>query len=91
MIYPATQVLFTVQTAHGQFELISSNNVAAPQFTQQQLEDGQINFIMTAVFQRPEYNVTVSDPYFTVGPIAGNLSYQFIAFPPFTSVNPFLR
>ena len=81
--YPDSQVTFTVQTAHGQFEFISSSgNQSTTQFTQQQLKAGQVQFRHDGSISAPSYNVTISDPYFTVGSVTGSVNYQFIPFPP---------
>ncbi len=80
--YPNAQVFFIVQTAHGQFETVSAPGVPLVNFTQQQVVSGVIQFHQDGSIAAPSYNVTVSDPYFTVGPVSRYINYQFIPFPP---------
>lgn len=81
--YPPAQVLFTISNCqHGQFELISASNTSTIQFTQQQLNTGQIQFVHDNTPVPPSYNVTVSDGFFTVGPVNSQVHFSLVNKPP---------
>ena len=82
--YPDTQVLFTVNDCqHGQFELITAKNSTTIQFTQQQIKANQIQFVHDNQPYPPAYNLSVTDGYFTVGPVNGDIHFILVNKPPF--------
>ena len=63
--YPSDQVLFTIRNLqHGQFQLVPALPVS--QFNQQQLLAQKVLFVQDSSASTPSYQVTVSDPYFTL-------------------------
>ncbi len=82
--YADTQILFTINDCeHGQFELIPAKNSSTIQFTQQQVKTGQIQFVHDNQPYPPAYNVSVTDGYFTLSPVSGNIQFSLINKPPF--------
>jgi hypothetical protein len=62
---------FTVSgVVGGQFEVVSSPGVALTSFSQQQITDGEIQFVHDGGELAPSYSVTVSDGALTHGPLA---------------------
>ncbi len=63
--YPSDQVLFTIRNLqHGQFQLVPA--IPISQFNQQQLLAQKVLFVQDGSANTPSYQVTVSDPYFTL-------------------------
>ena len=73
--YPPDQIWFQInQVQHGQFELLPSN-VSITRFTQQQVSAGQIQLRQDGSELSPQYNVSVSDPFFAIGPFPGQVIF----------------
>ncbi|MBS0350178.1 MAG: FG-GAP repeat protein [Proteobacteria bacterium] len=82
--YSDTQILFTVNDCqHGRFELIPAGNSSTIQFTQQQIKTGQIRFVHDNQPYPPAYNLTVTDGYFTLRPVSGDIYFTLVNKPPF--------
>jgi hypothetical protein len=63
--YPANQVMLIISgLQHGQFVL--SNGTAVTQLTEQQLAASNVTFVHDGSSITPSYQVTLSDPYFTL-------------------------
>ena len=63
--YPSDQVIFAISNLqHGQFQLVPA--IPISQFNQQQLLARQVLFVQDGSASVPSYQVTVSDPYFTL-------------------------
>jgi hypothetical protein len=59
---PAGSLLFSISAVlNGQFELLSSPDIAVTQFTQAQINTGQVRFVHAGNNQPPSFNVSVSD------------------------------
>ena len=57
-----SQLVFTVTAVSGgQFELVNNSGVAITSFTQQQVNDGQVQFVHDGNQAAPTYSLTVSD------------------------------
>ena len=66
--YPSDQVIIQVMNLkQGKFQLIPSNTPVS-QFTQKQLEEGDILFIQDNTPNSPAYQIVISDPYFKLTP-----------------------
>ena len=73
--YPPDQVWFEInEVQHGQFELLPSN-VSIIRFTQQQVNTGEIQLRHDSSELSPQYNVSVSDPFFAIGPFPGHVTF----------------
>ncbi len=73
--YPASEVNFTISNLqHGQFQL-APLNVSVQQFSEQQLLSNQVSFIHDGSRSAPTYQVSVSDPYFTVPPASASITF----------------
>ena len=67
---------FTVSgVTGGQFELVTSPGVAITTFTQQQITDGDVQFVHDGGEAAPSYSVTVSDGALTDGPLAATITF----------------
>ncbi len=74
--YPSDQVRFVItQLQHGRFELVTAANISVNQFTQQQVETGQIQLQQDGSELSPQYNVSVQDPYFSIGPFTAQVTF----------------
>lgn len=74
--YPPDQVRFMItQLQHGRFELVTAPNSSISQFTQQQIETGQIQLQQDGSELLPKYNISVQDPYFSIGPFAAQVTF----------------
>ena len=73
--YSGNQVMFVISNLqHGQFQLLpAQTNVT--QFTEQQLQNGQVQFVADGTASSPSYQVSVSDPYFTLAPAAAAVTF----------------
>jgi Cadherin-like/Putative Ig domain len=81
--YPDTQVLFIISDCqNGQFELIPARNATTIQFTQQQINARQIQFVHNNKPVAPGYQVTASDGYFTLGPVSSTINFTLVDKPP---------
>ena len=81
--YPNTQILFMISDCqNGQFELIPAKNATTIQFTQQQINLGQIQFVHNNKPIAPSYQVTAGDGYFTVGPVSSVINFTLVDKPP---------
>jgi hypothetical protein len=86
--YPDTQILFIISDCqNGQFELIPAKNATTIQFTQQQVNYGQIQFVHNNKPIAPSYQVTASDGYFTIGPVSSVINFSLVDKSP-ALVNP---
>lgn len=69
--YPSDQVVFTVSDLHyGWFKLLPNSMVT--QFTQQQLQAGQVILIQDGGANAASYQLSLSDPYFTLPSVTVN-------------------
>ena len=59
----------------GQFELVASPGVAITTFSQQQITDGDVQFVHDGGEAAPSYSVTVSDGALTDGPLAATITF----------------
>ena len=67
---------FTVSgVSGGQFELVASPGTPITSFTQQQVSDGDVQFVHDGGEAAPAYAVTVSDGSLTDGPSAASVSF----------------
>ena len=81
--YPDTQILFMISDCqNGQFELIPAKNATTIQFTQQQINLGQIQFVHNNKPIAPSYQVTAGDGYFTAGPVSSVINFTLVDKPP---------
>ncbi len=82
--YPDSQILFIIsECQHGQFELIPAKNMSTIQFTQQQVNTGQIQFVHDNAPTAPSYQVMANDGYFTMGPMSSAINFTLVDKPPF--------
>ena len=73
--YLPDQVWFQInEVQHGQFEWLPSN-LSITRFTQQQVNAGQIQLRHDNSELSPQYNVSVSDPFFAIGPFPGQVTF----------------
>jgi hypothetical protein len=73
--YPADQVKWTPGLVqYGQFRL-APLNISVMEFTQAQLAAGQVYFVQDGGRKAPGYQVSVSDPYFTLPSEPVNMSF----------------
>ncbi|MBS0350221.1 MAG: FG-GAP repeat protein [Proteobacteria bacterium] len=73
--YPSDQVVFNIiDLQYGQFQLAPSNNPIL-KFTQKQLNDGAVLFVQDGTVNIPIYKIVISDPYFTLLPLAANVTF----------------
>ena len=68
---------FTVSGAtNGQFELVASPGLEITSFTQQQITDGNVQFVHDGGESAPAYSITVSDGSMTDGPSVASISFS---------------
>jgi hypothetical protein len=80
--YPNNQVWWTADCEHGQFTLTSPGTVVVSQFSRQQLLANQVQFQHDGSKQPPSCNLTLSDGYFTLPPLASNITFISVNQPP---------
>ena len=86
--YPSNQIIFNINNVqHGRFKWVSANTTIV-EFTQEQLEENQIQFVQDGTTGMPSYQVGVSDPYFILSPTS-SVNVTFYVKPVFTQ-NQFL-
>jgi hypothetical protein len=72
----ATTLVYEVSgLTHGQIELVAEPGVAVTEFTQQQVDMGQVVFIHDGGELAPTYLVRVSDGVFADGPLACDIHF----------------
>jgi VCBS repeat-containing protein len=72
----ASALQFTVTgVSGGQFEAVASPGVSITTFSQQQITDGEIQFVHDGGELSPTYSITVSDGALTDGPLAATISF----------------
>ncbi|VAW51579.1 internalin, putative [hydrothermal vent metagenome] len=72
----AADLTITVSgVAQGQFELVTAPGVAITSFTQEQIDQGQVQFVHNNSGTPPVYSVTVSDGVTSDGPNAAAISF----------------
>ena len=68
---------FTVSgVTNGQFELVASSGLEITSFTQQQITDGNVQFVHDGGESAPAYSITVSDSSLTDGPSVATISFS---------------
>lgn len=73
--YPDDQVNFTMsKLQYGQFQL-APLNVSVTQFSERQLLTDQVFFVHDNSSVSPSYQVSVSDPYFTLAPTFATVTF----------------
>ena len=73
----AAGVTLTVSNVtQGQFELLTASGVAITSFTQEQIDQGQIQFVHNGSGTAPTYSVTASDGTNTDGPNVAAISFE---------------
>jgi hypothetical protein len=74
---PAGQIRFTVSdVTGGEFTLTDAPTVRVTTFTQQQINDGVVQFIQDGSDQAPGYRISVSDGQATVSPTPAIVQYK---------------
>jgi len=74
---PPTQLTYNITgSTHGQFTLVSAPSTAITTFTQQQINDEQIQFIHDGSSVAPSYMVSVSDGTITTGPTTPTIKFD---------------
>ena len=72
----STLVFIPTNMTHGQFELTNNPGVMLNNFTQQQIWDGNIQFVHDGSSEAPAYNITVrSEGIAWTGPISANITF----------------
>lgn len=73
----ASTLSFTVSNVqNGRFQLISNPGIAITTFKQQQISDGQVQFVHNGSSLAPSYQVTVSDGFLTTTPAVPIITYN---------------
>ncbi len=73
----STLVFIPTNITHGRFESIDTSGVTLSNFTQQQIWDGNIQFVHDGSSEAPVYNITVrSEGIAWTGPIAANITFN---------------
>ncbi|MEM7011662.1 MAG: cadherin-like domain-containing protein, partial [Verrucomicrobiota bacterium] len=74
---PPDQLTFTVSNiANGQFERVSAIGTAITEFTQAEVNAGQIRFIHDGSNNAPAWEISVSDGVLSTNPIAGTIVFN---------------
>jgi hypothetical protein len=66
----------------GQFEEVANPGISITSFTQQQITDGEIQFVHDGGEVAPTYSVTVSDGALVDGPLAATITFTTTSIPP---------
>ena len=75
---PSDQIIFTMsQLNYGRFQLLPANN-SILQFTQSQLLAGLVSFVQDGTPFAPTFDVSVSDPYFTLPPQPCTINFNAV-------------
>jgi hypothetical protein len=76
---PAHLTYIITSLTHGKFILIDDPDTAITRFTQQQVNDGQVQFIHDGSAVAPSYMVSVSDGSITTTSIAASISFTKVS------------
>ena len=88
----AAQLTYTVNSvAGGQFELVADPGNAVTSFTQQQINDGDIQFVHDGNEAAPTYTLTVSDGALSDGPSAASITFTNVNDNPVITTASFTR
>ena len=74
-----TNLTFTASNVvGGQFELVASSGTAILSFTQEQVNNGEVQFVHNGGEIPPDYEITVDDTADTTGPSAAAITYSAV-------------